>query len=65
MHYDYDEERYILDVPTVCPKCGGKLELDINYDSTHLLCINTKCNYQYDATDEFKELEQVKNEENE
>ena len=65
MHYDFDEDRYILDVPTECPKCGSKLELDVNYDNTHLLCPNQDCDYELDVTDEFKELEAAKNEENE
>lgn len=56
MHYDYDEERYILDVPNECPKCGSELELDVNYDSTSLLCKNQSCDYEIDVTEEFKKI---------
>ena len=65
MYYDYDEERYILDVPKECPECGSDLELDINYDTTYLYCTNNNCNYKIDVTDEFKELEEVENDEDE
>lgn len=63
MHYDDELERYVLDVPTTCPKCGCKLDLDVNYDSTHLLCSNMDCDYELDATQEFKALEEAEEEE--
>ena len=59
MHYDYDEERYILDVPTECPKCGSELELNNEYDSLQLFCVNNKCDYELDVTDEFRKLEEA------
>ena len=62
LYYDYDEERYVLDAPTECPKCGSKLELDVDYDTTHLICSNSDCDYMLDVTAEFKELEQLENE---
>ena len=51
LYYDYDEERYVLDAPTECPKCGSKLELDVDYDTTHLICSNSDCDYMLDVTD--------------
>lgn len=73
MHYDFDEERYILDLPKVCPICKEKynkeveLELDIrNYDRDEteifLLCPNPDCDYSLDATKEFHELDRVEGE---
>lgn len=57
MHYDYDQERYIMDVPTECPECGEKLELDNDVDKQTLYC--PKCDYTFDATDEFKQINEV------
>lgn len=63
MHYDYNEKRYVLDVPNECPKCGSELELDVDYDETHLVCSNMYCDYKIDVTDEFKQYEKVSREE--
>lgn len=57
MYFDYEENRYILDVPNECPKCGEELELDTGYENVFLRC--TKCNYELDVTEEFKALEKV------
>lgn len=62
MYYDFDEQRYILDVPTECPKCEEELELDTNPDGTvYLLC--PKCDYKLDVTEEFKKLEEAEQDE--
>ena len=50
---DYEEEIF-LDVPTECPKCGEKLEVDTDYDKTMLICSNVDCDYELDATEEFE-----------
>ena len=64
MYYDYDEERYILEVPTECPECEEKLELDPNPDGTvFLLC--PKCDYKLDVTEEFRKLEEAEQDEEE
>ena len=54
MHYNHEEERYVMDVPTECPKCGSTLEVDTDYDKTMLICPNFDCNYEFDATEEFE-----------
>lgn len=62
MHFDFDEERYVLDLPTECPKCGTVLELDQNIDGhVDLLCPNTECDFCLDVTDEFKAIEETDN----
>lgn len=62
MYYDFDEQRYILDVPTECPECEEELELDPNPDGTvFLLC--PKCDYKIDVTEEFKKLEEAEQDE--
>ncbi len=45
-----------LDVPKICPECGEELDLDVDYDTTTLICEN--CDYKLDVTDEFKKLEE-------
>lgn len=59
MHYDPEQERYIMDVPTECPECGEALEPDIDIDKQRLCC--SKCDYTFDATEEFKRIEEVNN----
>ena len=53
MPYDYEQERDVLDIPEVCPECGGKLELDQYPEQVLLLC--EKCDYQLDITEELDE----------
>lgn len=57
--YDEEEERYVLDVPTECPKCGSELEPDFDYDETHFICTNPECDYSLDVTEDFKQLERL------
>lgn len=57
-----DNSEGLLNVPTECPECGEKLELDVDYDKTTLMC--PECDYDLDVTDEFKNLEDD-NEDNE
>jgi len=54
MHYDLETERYVMDVPTECPKCGCQLEVDTDIDKTTLICSNIDCDYELDATEEFE-----------
>ena len=54
-----EDERYIMDVPTHCPKCGSELEVDTDYDKTRLICSNNKCDYELDATEEFEKAEKA------
>ena len=49
---DFEDEEFFLDVPTECPNCGNALEVDTDYDKTKLICPN--CDYELDATEEFK-----------
>ena len=58
MHYNLETERFILDVPTKCPKCGSELEVDTRYGEddnfiTFLVCSNNDCDYKLDASEEF------------
>ena len=58
MHYDYETERFVMDVPTHCPRCGAALEVDTRYGEedtikTFLICSNEGCDYELDATEEF------------
>lgn len=57
MHYDYEQERFVMDVPTECPKCGAELEPDISEEQQILLCPN--CEYEFDATNELKKISEV------
>ena len=59
MHFNCEEERYVMDIPDECPKCGGKLEVDNRYgeDNTikaFLICTNNDCDYEEDFTEEFE-----------
>lgn len=58
MHYNDEQGRYIMDVPTECKKCGEKLELDVDTDRQILYCPN--CDYTFDATEEFRKIENVR-----
>lgn len=51
---DFEDEEFFLDVPTECPKCGSKLDVDTDYDKTMLICPN--CDYELDATEEFERV---------
>jgi len=51
---DFEDEEIFLDVPTECPKCGSRLEVDTDYDKTMLICTNDDCDYELDATEEFE-----------
>lgn len=66
MHYDYDEERYVLDIPTECPKCGDELKLETKADGKSIVyCDKAACEYELDVTNEFQELARVQGEDNE
>lgn len=62
MHFDFDENRDILDVPKECPKCKSELELDTGYDKTALFCTNPDCDYEIDVTEEFEKAAEQENE---
>lgn len=57
MGYDEncDNPSVRLDIPKECPKCESELELDVNYETTFLLC--PECDFEIDVTDEFNQLE--------
>ena len=60
MHYDFEENRFIMDVPECCPKCGAELEVDTRLEDgikTMLVCSNDECDYELDATEEFEKFE--------
>lgn len=68
MYSNYDEEYYKDNTPSLpheCPKCGERLELDVNYGATkgtytsQLLCNN--CDFELDVTEELKEFEWFEN----
>lgn len=59
MRYDPETERFIMDVPTHCPRCNSALEVDTRYGEeetikTFLICSNDGCDYELDATEEFE-----------
>ena len=60
MHYDFNENRFVMDIPECCPICGADLEVDTRLEEsikTMLVCSNDKCDYELDATKEFEEFE--------
>jgi len=66
MKYDAEKERFIMDVPTHCPRCNSELEVDTRYgeDSsikTFLICSNNECDYEIDATEEFEKAGEAYN----
>ncbi len=68
MYYDDDLERYVLDLPRECPKCSYPLELDHDYGeepdtfTTKLVCTNPDCDYELDATEEFRMVDEANDE---
>lgn len=59
MKYDAEKERFVMDLPEECPRCGAELELDTRYvgdgeTKTFLLCSNDECDYELDASEEFE-----------
>ena len=66
MKYDPETERFVMDVPTHCPRCGAELEVDTRYaeDSTtkaFLICSSDTCDYELDATEEFEKADEAYN----
>ena len=66
MRYDCETERFILDVPTHCPRCNAELEVDtrcVDEENirTFLICSSEDCDYEVDATKEFEEAAEAYN----
>lgn len=66
MKYDPERERFVMDIPDCCPRCGAELEVDNRYAEdcsikTFLICSNDSCDYELDATDEFEKAEEAYN----
>lgn len=67
MKYDAEKERFIMEVPDCCPRCGAELEVDTRYADdgctikTFLLCSNEGCEYELDASEEFDKASEAYN----